>query len=845
MIGLRKTARPGWRHGESAGPQRGNPAASIASVVILACFSAVGVAANDAVSQRLFEATFESKKVYLDPFNDVDVDVIFSKEGRTWRVPAFWRGGSTWAVRFAPREPGDYAYYLASTDAGNTALNGHRGNVRITAYSGPNSLLRHGMFGVSASKRHFEHDDGTPFYWLGDTWYTAFSDRLPWEGFKKLADDRKSKGFTVIQAAMMTCSNEETAPSDPGFCNEGGCVWDEQFRSINPRYFDYADRRVEYLIEAGLAPALFGAWHQALEQMGIAKMKKYWRYLVARYGAYPVFWVGGGEIRDAPPGDAGEEWAKLIERELKHKVQIAGWTDVVRYIREIDPYHHPLSVHELPPPLDTALQEETLTDFDLFQPGHFGAASIATQIALLNTHYARTSIKKPLVVAEIGWETLGGEHLENDQRAAFWLAMVNGAAGFSYGNGITGESYSPDKRLHRTRYSLLTWEEAMSLPSSRQVGLGASMLKRYPWQEFVPHPEWVTPRGTTLLEPRAENTGFDIDLLGSKVLDILGLKAVDIDNLPAGEWQQRQGTFKYPYATGILGKIRVIYIPARGFWPHLGYAPTVLNLEEGTRYRAHYWEPVLGVKFDLGFVEKPKPGPILRKDHFENGKSGWVDVVPGARLHDGRLYAAGAMLSILPKANVADALAAVDIHTDADAALLLRYRDRDNYLAAIYSAQDKSILLRERHGGVEGSALGSTSVAGITFPMRLTVEAREDSAIVSASDGKTTSTSPIVDVKGIEVGAVGLMRLVTHQPQSFGNFELRASPELVKDAALERKLRDAAGIYRGELKGPGWDDYARKKKILLHAYRPEKVPFPQDWVLILEAHHLDFEPTNE
>jgi hypothetical protein len=42
----------------------------------------------------ILEQTFESQKSYADPFNELDVDVVFSKDGETWRVPTFWRGGS-------------------------------------------------------------------------------------------------------------------------------------------------------------------------------------------------------------------------------------------------------------------------------------------------------------------------------------------------------------------------------------------------------------------------------------------------------------------------------------------------------------------------------------------------------------------------------------------------------------------------------------------------------------------------------------------------------------------------------------------------------------------------------
>ena len=244
---------------------------------------------------RVFESSFESRKTYPDPFNDVDVDVIFTKGGEYWRVPTFWRGGNKWTVRFAPPGPGEYTYHLESTDTSNSDLNGHENRVNITPYAGTNALLQHGMVRVSTNKRYFEQADGTPFYWLGDTWWTGLSDRLSWEGFQKLTADRKAKGFTVVQiVAGLVPSNEEQAPIDPGFHNEGGAVWDPDFKQINPKYFDYADRRIQLLVDAGITPAIVGAWHQALGQMGVAKMKKHWRYIIARYGAYPVFWIVGG-----------------------------------------------------------------------------------------------------------------------------------------------------------------------------------------------------------------------------------------------------------------------------------------------------------------------------------------------------------------------------------------------------------------------------------------------------------------------------------------------------------------------------------------------------------------------
>ncbi len=790
----------------------------------------------------MFETTFESRKVYADPFNDVAVDVVFTRGTESWRVPTFWHGGSKWTVRFAPREPGEYVYRLESTDPANPDLNGHQGRIEIRAYDGPNELLRHGAFRVSQNGRYFEHTDGTPFFWLGDTWWSALSDRLPWEGFKTLTADRKAKGYTVVQLAVMTVSNEEDAPSDPGFCNEGGCVWDERFERLNPRYFDFADRRIAYLVDAGIAPVVVGMWRQALRQMGLAKGKKFWRYIIARYGAYPVFWIGGGEVFD-PSEDLAKRYPDMAPR--IRAAAISGWTDLTRYIRATDPYGHPLSVHELPPPVDVPIQDESLTDFEFFQPSHFGWASVRAQIAQLNMHYARTAVRKPLIVAEIGWETLGGQHYEDLQRAAFWLAMLNGAAGFSYGNAATGESYTADKPFHRLRLSFFNWDEAMQFPSSAQLGWSAKLLQRYRWQHFAPHPEWVAPRGLTFLEPQSAVNGFDIDLMSS----VRSLPLAVERDYPKGVWQTRAGDFRLPYAAGIAGEVRFVYLPAAGF-PGLP-PPTLLSLEPNVQYQACYWEPSLGVKVDLGKVQAEAAGQILHQDGFDGTSSNWEDAI-GTSARDARsLLMRGPALSLLKGIKETDVTATVNARADAEAALVLRYKDSANYVAAIYSPQEQAIYVLVRKDGKDDEPKGRTDLSHLGATIRLTAEVRGNTAIVSVTDGQHAFTSPIIDLiqtpilgswsqtpPAFEPGAVGLLNRSGHAPQRFDDFELRRPRgALVQDEKLERVLYDAQGRYRGTLEGKGWDAYGKNKTILLNAYRPELPPFPQDWVLVLESRH--------
>ena len=45
----------------------------------------------------------------------------------------------------------------------------------------------------------------------------------------------------------------------------------------------------------GITPCIVGAWGYFMPWMGVEKVKAHWRYLIARYGAWPVVWCAAGE----------------------------------------------------------------------------------------------------------------------------------------------------------------------------------------------------------------------------------------------------------------------------------------------------------------------------------------------------------------------------------------------------------------------------------------------------------------------------------------------------------------------------------------------------------------------
>ena len=147
---------------------------------------------------------------------------------------------------------GQHRFLSQCNDTADAGLHGVAGAIELAPYTGDNVLLTHGPIQVAADQRHFAHADGTPFLWLGDTWWKGLCKRMTWDGFRELTADRRAKGFTVVQIVCGVYPDE--APFEPRWENEGGKPYlDRAFTTVNPDYFAYADRRLQHLVEIGRA----------------------------------------------------------------------------------------------------------------------------------------------------------------------------------------------------------------------------------------------------------------------------------------------------------------------------------------------------------------------------------------------------------------------------------------------------------------------------------------------------------------------------------------------------------------------------------------------------------------
>lgn len=444
----------------------------------------------------MVELTFTSERAYRDPFNEVTLDVVFRPpRGPELRLPAFWAGGSAWKARYASPVTGTHTFHSECSETRDRGLHGVTGEVSIAPYTGGNPLYVHGPVQVAPGRRYLEHADHTPFFWLGDTWWMGLCHRLHWpEEFRQLAADRKEKGFNVIQ--IVAGLYPDMPPFDPRGANETGFPWETNYARIRPEYFDAADRRLGCLVEQGLTPCLVGAWGYFMPWMGVEKLKAHWRYLIARYAAWPVVWCAAGE--------ANLPWYLAPGFPFDDRQQVRDWTEVMRFVRNTDPFHRPLTVHPTAIRRYTArhaTDDPALLDIDMLQTPHGQLEAVPVAIKAVRESYAAAPTM-PVINGEASYEMLNDRLPTEWTRRMFWICLMNGAAGHTYGaNGIwqcnrPGQPHGASPT--GGSYGTIPWDEAMRLPGSRQVALGKKLLEQYPWPRFQPHPEWAAFAESTL-----------------------------------------------------------------------------------------------------------------------------------------------------------------------------------------------------------------------------------------------------------------------------------------------------------------------------------------------------------
>lgn len=444
------------------------------------------VVSNKPQQWRVLELQFTAEGTYVNPAADVALVTTFvGPEGETYAVSGFWDGGDAWKVRFTPTAPGKWTY-VTQCSSEDPGLNGQTGTFRAARAAGSNPLLVHGGFlRVSDNRRYLTYTDGTPFFWLGDTWWFCPSALVPYEGstnpeydsmYRTLIDMRSEQGYTVAHMAFLGPISESRGVNS--LADQG------RTRSIDTLYWREVDRYIAYANESGIVPVIGLAFHSGMDELDLSAWTFLWQYVVARYGAFPVSWLIGGEY-NADTGNPTERVPMVLA--------------LGQAIKDADPYRRAMTVHPWWYRGDgRQAWDEPWYDFIMLQ----GAHGAAPPLSLYHEAYARSD-PKPVLEGECNYE--GIHNLTDfDVRWAAYRAIQAGSFGYTYGaHGLWYPTQSHDDTTFDEWGTPVPWWEALRKPGGAQMRLLREFYESLAWWELEPRPDGLTsdPRMPDMVMP--------------------------------------------------------------------------------------------------------------------------------------------------------------------------------------------------------------------------------------------------------------------------------------------------------------------------------------------------------
>ncbi len=414
---------------------------------------------------RPTELHFEAERSHRHPLS-VKFGAVFRGPSQSKLiVPGFWDGGQTWKIRFTPTLPGTWTY---RTYASESELKDTRGTVEVTASQSDNPLFQHGGFlKVSANRRYLTYTDGTPFFWLGDTWWFCPGRRCPIHHssnpkidsmYKHMVDVRAKQGYTTVLMNFAGHGPELLNPNQ----------WDENYI----RNWRLVDAYISYANQRGIMPILGIGFHSSLDNTPLYQLKLLWRYLIARYGAYAVGWLIVGEYNFKNDGQ-----------------RIAKVSALGEYIKKLDPYKRATSAH---PWLYTQekrqLWDRPWYDFIMVQGGHGYPPPIEYYLSIFNR-----SPVKPFLETETRYEGIFNAG-SDDVRHAAYRAIQAGSFGYTYGShGLWLPMLDPEEKNPSLEAwgKALPWWQALKRPGGEQMGHLRRFYESLPWWKLMPRPGQV------------------------------------------------------------------------------------------------------------------------------------------------------------------------------------------------------------------------------------------------------------------------------------------------------------------------------------------------------------------
>jgi hypothetical protein len=453
-----------------------SPTVRLVSIAFLQLVMALPAAADkpafaDSVEQwGVQEVAVRSTREYANPFADASLACRFQTGSRELTAAGFYDGNGTWKCRLMPDATGSWTFATTSADPD---LNARTGAFQVTK-PGPGN---HGPV-VVRDTYHFAYADGTPFYPVGTTMYNWLNRDAALElrtlsalakgPFNKVRFGPFPKWYTFNQVDPPVYPYPQTAAGKFDLAR------------FDPAFFAHYESRLRDLQALGIEADII-LFHP-YDRWGFAFMKPaedeaYLRYIVARFAAFRnVWWCMANEydlFRTSPAPDA------------PRSVTAKDWNHLGQLVRQSDPYHHLIGIHN------------ARAVYDHSQPWITHVIYQHHDADLYELTRGLRRYGKPVVMDEYGYEGANGTGFGNlsgmEEIEAQWNVTMAGAY------GSHGDCY-----VHPG--DILWWAVGGDLDgdSPPRYGFLRKLMAQAPYLELEPMPQLVKGPGAQLLAKRGE-----------------------------------------------------------------------------------------------------------------------------------------------------------------------------------------------------------------------------------------------------------------------------------------------------------------------------------------------------
>ena len=341
-----------------------------------------------------------------------------------------------------------------------------------------------GKLQVSENKRFLQHENGEPFFWLGETAWL-----LPTRSNRDEVDffmsTTQKNGYNVVQISTL-----HTIPAMNAY-GHWALPNGFDFKNIDKpgeyNYWQHVDYIVETAQQRGMYVGIVCVWGTPVEtkKMSVDDAKKYGKFLAERYKKYPnIVWLIGGDIR----GD--------VEPEV--------WQALATSIRAVDS-DHLMTFHPRGRTISTTwFNNEPWLDFNMFQSGHRrynqrngdGDYPIEENTEEDGWRFVERSLAvqplKPVLDGEPSYEDIPhGLHDVNERywqaedvrRYGYWSVFA-GSFGHTYGHNSTMQMLRPG--YSASFGAKKPWWEAIQDPGCQQMKYLKKLMLAFPFFDRVP-----------------------------------------------------------------------------------------------------------------------------------------------------------------------------------------------------------------------------------------------------------------------------------------------------------------------------------------------------------------------